>query len=82
MSAPGTDQALVTRRKEIRRLIANWTILLDDTRRLLRELKVAVEAPDGLETRLDNLDSPLKARLDTSVVKREITTLGTPALGP
>src|SRR5262249_39196038 len=39
-SAPGADQALVARRQAVRRLIANWTVLLDDTRRLLRELKV------------------------------------------
>ena len=82
MSAPGADQALVTRRKEIRRLIANWTVLLDDTRRLLRELKAAIEVPDGLETQLRNLDSAVKARVDTSVLKREIATLGTPALAP
>jgi len=82
MSAPGADQALVTRRKEIRRLIANWTVLLDDTRRLLRELKAAIEVPDGLETQLRNLDSAVKARVDTSVMKREIATLGTPALAP
>ena len=30
---PGRTTALLMRRKEIRRLIANWTVLLDDTRR-------------------------------------------------
>ncbi len=82
MSAPGADTALLTRRREIRRLIANWTVLLDDTRRLLRELKVAVEIPNGLETQLYNLDATVKTRVDTTIVKKEIATLGTPAFGP
>jgi hypothetical protein len=82
MGPAGGDSALVTRRKEIRRLIANWTVLLDDTRRLLRELKVAVEMPEGLETQLNNLDSTVKTLADTTIVKKEIATLGTPAFGP
>jgi hypothetical protein len=82
MGPAGGDAALLTRRKEIRRLIANWTVLLDDTRRLLRELKVAVEMPEGLETQLNNLDSTVKTLADTTIVKKEIATLGTPAFGP
>jgi hypothetical protein len=42
-SAGSASQALVTRQKEIRRLIANWTVLLDDTRHLLSDLEAAVE---------------------------------------
>ncbi len=82
MAPPGAGQSLVTRRQEIRRLIANWTVLLDDNRRLLRELRAAVAAPDGLETRLKNLDPTIKASIDTSVIKKQIATLGTPTLGP
>jgi hypothetical protein len=79
---PGTGGALLSRRKEIRRLIANWTVLLDDTRRLLRELKVAIEVSDGLETRMHNLEATIRARIDTSAIKKQIATLGTPSLGP
>jgi hypothetical protein len=72
-----------TRRREIRRLIANWTVLLDDNRRLLRELKFAIENSDGLETRLRSLnDSTVVARIDTSAIKKQIATLGTPVLPP
>ena len=80
--AAGSDQALLTRRREIRRLISNWTVLLDDTRRLLGELKSAVETADGLETRLHNLEGTVRARIDTTAIKKQIATLGTPALGP
>jgi hypothetical protein len=82
LAPPGTGQSLVMRRQEIRRLIANWTVLLDDNRRLLRELRAAVAAPDGLETRLNNLDPTIKARIDTGVIKKQIATLGTPMLAP
>jgi hypothetical protein len=82
MVPPGEGQSLVTRRQEIRRLIANWTVLLDDNRRLLRELRAAVAAPDGLETRLKNLDPTIKASTDTSMIKRQIATLGAPTLSP
>jgi hypothetical protein len=81
-SPPGTGGALLTRRKEIRRLIANWTVLMDDTRRLLRDVKVAIEHSDGLETRLHNLESTVRARIDTSSIKKQIATLGTPSLAP
>lgn len=82
ITAPGAGQSLVARRQEIRRLIANWTVLLDDNRRLLRELRDAAAAPDGLESRLNNLDPPVKARIDTSIIKKQIATLGTPMLAP
>lgn len=82
MTAPGSGQSLVARRQEIRRLLANWTVLLDDNRRLLRELRDAAAAPDGLETRLANLDPPVKASIDTSIIKKQIATLGTPTLAP
>lgn len=81
--APGSGPSLNTRRREIRRLIANWTVLLDDNRRLLRELRIAIEAPDGLETRLRNLnESTVIARIDTSAIRKQIATLGTPVLPP
>jgi hypothetical protein len=82
LARPGAGQALVMRRQEIRRLIANWTVLLDDNRRLLRELRAAIAAPDGLETRLNNLGPPIKAGVDTSIIKKQIATLGTPMLAP
>ena len=78
----GVGQTLNTRRREIRRLIANWTVLLDDTRRILRDLRVAVEASDGLETRIRNLESTVTARIGTSAIKKQIATLGTPVLPP
>ena len=78
----GAGENLNTRRREIRRLIANWTVLLDDTRRILRELKIAVEASDGLETRMRNLEATVISRINTSAIKKEIATLGTPTLPP
>jgi hypothetical protein len=78
----GAGENLNTRRREIRRLIANWTVLLDDTRRILRELKIAIEASDGLETRIRNLESTIISRIDTNAIKKEIATLGTPTLPP
>jgi len=78
----GSGENLNTRRREIRRLIANWTVLLDDTRRILRELKIAVEASDGLETRMRNLEATVISRINTSAIKKEIATLGTPTLPP
>ena len=81
--APGSGPSLNARRREIRRLIANWTVLLDDNRRLLRELRIAIAAPDGLETRLRNLnESTVVARIDTSAIRKQIATLGTPVLPP
>jgi hypothetical protein len=78
----GAGENLNTRRREIRRLIANWTVLLDDTRRILRELKIAIEASDGLETRMRNLEATVISRINTSAIKKEIATLGTPTLPP
>lgn len=78
----GAGESLNTRRREIRRLIANWTVLLDDTRRVLRELKIAIEVSDGLETRIRNLEATVTTRIDTSAIKKQIATLGTPALPP
>jgi hypothetical protein len=80
--AAGSDQSLVLRRREIRRLISNWTVLIDDTRRLLGELRLAMETADGLETRLVNLEGTVRARIDTSAIKKQIATLGTPTLAP
>ena len=78
----GAGENLNTRRREIRRLIANWTVLLDDTRRILRELKIAIEASDGLETRMRNLEATVISRINTSAIKKEIATLSTPTLPP
>lgn len=78
----GAGANLNMRRREIRRLIANWTVVLDDARRALRELRVAVEASDGLETRIRNLEATVTTRIDTSAIKKQIATLGTPVLPP
>jgi len=80
--SPAEIVSLGKRRKEIRRLISNWTVLLDDTRRLLRELKIAIEISDGLETRMHNLEGTVRARIDTSAIKKQIATLGAPTLPP
>jgi hypothetical protein len=81
--ATTSPQALFNRQREIRGVIANWTVLLDDTRLLLRELKIAIENSDGLETRLRNLnESTVTARIDTSAIKKQIAALGTPAIRP
>ena len=76
-----SSTALKSRRREIRNLIANWTVLLDESRRLLGELYVAMENPNGLESRLRNLnESAVQARIDTSTIKKQIAELGTPVL--
>lgn len=78
-----STQALTARQREIRGLIANWTVLLDDSRQLLRELKGAIEVPDGLETRLRNLnESTVTTRIDTAAIRKQIATLGTPVIRP
>jgi hypothetical protein len=83
LTARGSGEALKERRRAIRRLIANWTVLIDHDRRLLRELTIAIEHPDGLETRLRNLnETTVAVRIDTSSIKKEIANLGTPVLPP
>lgn len=80
---PGSSsRALNARQLDIRRVIADWMGVLIDVQGLLRELKTAVAIPNGLETRLRNLDSSMKTRIDTSALKKRIATLGTPALAP
>lgn len=77
------SQALSSRRRDIRRVIANWTVLLDDNRRLLSELRSAVAAPDAIETRIRNLnDSSTTARIGTSTIKKQIAAVGGPVLSP
>jgi hypothetical protein len=82
MAPPGTGQSLVKRRQDIRRLLANWVVLLNDNRRLLRELRAALVTPDGVETRLNNLGPPINIKIDASLIKKQIATLGTPMLAP
>ena len=82
VNTPGSSQVLEARQREIRRLIANWRELLKDISVLLRELTTAVENPNGLETRLRNLDASTKTKIDTSRLKQQIATLGTPVLAP
>lgn len=79
----GFAESLNPRRREIRRLIANWTVVLDHTRRILAELKLAIELPDGLETRLRNLnETAVMSRIDTNTIKKQIAGLGAPVLPP
>ena len=79
----GFAESLNPRRREIRRLIANWTVVLDHTRRILAELKLAIESPDGLETRLRNLnETAVMSRIDTNTIKKQIAGLGAPVLPP
>lgn len=80
MAAPGAGGSLIARRQDIRRVIANWVVLMEDNRRLLRELRAAIATPDGLESRLNNLDPPINSRIDASIINRQIATLGTPML--
>lgn len=77
------SQALVARQKNIRRLIANWTVLLGESRRLLGELDEAITNPNSLETRLRNLNgSQIATRVDASAIKKEIAALGAPTPSP
>jgi hypothetical protein len=79
---PGAGQSLVKRRQDIRRLLANWIVLLEDNRRLLRALRAALLTPDGVETRLNNLGPPISASVDADIIKKQMTTLGSPTLAP
>ena len=75
----GDGAALNKRRKAIRKIIANWTVVLEDTQRLLATLKTAIENPDSLESRLRNLTEPsVKTSSNIDVIKKQISTLGGP----
>jgi len=79
VARPEERAALLRRRDEIRSVIANWTVLLDDTRILLAELKIAVESPQALEPRLREMGVlSIRALGRTSVVRNQIDTLGEP----
>lgn len=76
---PEERAALLRRRDEIRSVIANWTVLLDDARMLLAELKIAAERPQALEPQLREMGLlSIRSLGRASVVRNQIDTLGEP----
>lgn len=79
LKGKGDTRNLNGRRKAIRKIIANWTVVLEDTQRLLAALKFAVENPNNLEVRLRNLDEPsVVVRSNIEVIKKQIAELSGP----
>ena len=76
-AANATERAaLDQQRTEMRQLLANWTVLIDDVRVQLRELSWASAHPDGLETRLLNLgNAGLETSTNAEILNREIIGL-------
>ncbi len=73
--------ALNSRRKEIRDIIANWTVLMDENRKLLGELKFAIENQNNIEVRLRNLsDDALPVHAGLQTLKGQISNLGAASL--
>ncbi len=82
--APSTVdiRSMKKRRKAIRKIVANWTVVLDDSRQLLSALKFAIDNPNNLEVRLRNLDEPsVTVRSNVEVLKKQIAELGGPSTG-
>lgn len=68
--------ALDQRREQLRQILANWTVLIDNARVQLNELAWASANPDNMETRLrnlGNLDSETNA--NAAILNREILLL-------
>lgn len=83
-NAPGLNAAqraaLVERRHQVRTILADWTVIVDRSRQLLAELVVAMENPQGLESRLLNM-GVISARglSEAIIVSNQIKALGLPA---
>ena len=68
--------ALDQQRDQLRTMLANWSVLIDDVRVQLRELASASANPDGLETRLRNLgNADAETSANATVLNREIIAL-------
>lgn len=53
---PSLRASLNPRRREIRTIIANWTVLIDETKEVFGKLQFALNNANNLEVRLRNLD--------------------------
>jgi len=74
----GNRQTLAARRTELRNVIANWTVLIDETRGLLQDMNFALNNPDNLEVRLRNLqDEAIPVNAGFEVLRRQLAELGT-----
>lgn len=75
----GSSANLRPRRQAIRKIVANWTVVIEDTRVLLATLRTAIENPNNLEVRLRNLGEPaVTARSNIEFIKKQIATLDGP----
>lgn len=73
------EAALRARRDQIRELIANWTVLIDRSRRLLRELRIALANPGTLEPRLREMGLiSARSLAAAEIVRAQIMALGLP----
>lgn len=74
----GNTSALRSRRGEIRDIIANWTVLTDQTRDLLQGMEFAITNPENLEVRLRNLGAAsFEVSKDFDVLRGQISNIGT-----
>ncbi|MEO9514522.1 MAG: hypothetical protein ABJH45_18845 [Paracoccaceae bacterium] len=48
-------KALESRRRELRSILANWTVLIEETQDLLQGMEFAISNPENLEVRIRNL---------------------------
>ncbi len=77
-SGSGNSSALASRKTEMREIIANWTVLMDETRRLLGEMTFAVSNPENLEVRLRNIgENSIQINAGFAVLEQQISELGT-----
>lgn len=74
----GNTAALRSRRGELRNIIANWTVLIDQTRDLLQGMEFAIANPDNLSVRLRNLGGEtFEVSADFRALRDQISAIGT-----
>lgn len=70
------SKALVKQGEDMRRILANWSVLIDDVRVQLSELAVAAEHPENFETGLRNLGKiDIEMMTNTEILNRELLSL-------
>ncbi len=74
---PALGGQLVARSLEVRSIIANWTVVLDETRQALEGMGFALTNPENLEVRIRNIgDDAFQLNLGFEAIQRQITELG------
>jgi len=74
---PGLRATLNPRRQEIRTIIANWTVLIDETKDMFETMQFALSNPNNLEVRLRNLDeTTFEVRAGFATLEGQIAAIG------